>query len=100
VEHIAVESKAIVSVGYDDETQTLELEFRSASGAGAGSVYRYRAVPRSVFEWLLRTPNKGVFVARQITGRYAFESVPVTPATPEAALEETLRRSLASPPNR
>ncbi|MET0411904.1 MAG: KTSC domain-containing protein [Polyangiaceae bacterium] len=95
MEHITVESKAIVSVGYDDETRTLQLEFRS--GAGAGSVYRYREVPRSVFEWLLRTPNKGVFVARQITGRYAFESVPVTPATPEAALEETLRRSLARP---
>lgn len=93
MEHIAVESKAIVSVGYDDETQTLELEFRSASG-GAGATYRYLEVPRSVFEWLLRTPNKGVFVARQITGRYAFESVPVTPATPEAALEEALRNSL------
>jgi KTSC domain-containing protein len=91
VEHIAVESKAIVSVGYDDETQTLVIEFRSRS------VYRYRDVPRGVFEWLLRTPNKGVFVARQITGRYAFESVPVTPATPEAALEDALRRSLAGP---
>ena len=95
MEHIAVESKAIVSVGYDDETQTLELAFRSASGAGAGNTYRYLEVPRSVFEWLLRTPNKGVFVARQITGRYAFESVPVTPATPEASLEEALRNSLS-----
>jgi KTSC domain-containing protein len=88
VERITVESKAIASVGYDDETQTLLIEFRS------NSTYRYLDVPRSVFEWLLRTPNKGVFVARQITGRYAFESVPVTPATPEAALEDALRRSL------
>jgi hypothetical protein len=88
MQRIAVESKAIVSLGYDDETQSLELEFRS------GSVYRYLAVPRSVYEWLLRTPNKGVFVARQITGRYAFESVPATPATPDEQLEAVLRQSL------
>jgi len=94
VERIAVESKAIVSVGYDDEARTLVIEFSSAGRAGAGGVYRYLDVPRSVFEWLMRTPNKGAFVARQITGRYAFESEPVTPATPEAALEEALRRSL------
>ncbi len=92
MERINVDSKAIVSVGYDDETRTLLIEFRS--GAGGGSVYRYRDVPRSVFEWLLRTPNKGVFVTRQISGRYAFESVPATPATPEAALEDALRNSL------
>jgi KTSC domain-containing protein len=88
VERITVESKAIISLGYDDEGQLLELEFRS------GSVYRYQGVPRSVYEWLLRTPNKGVFVARQITGRYAFESVPATPATPAEQLEEALRQSL------
>ena len=88
MERIAVESKAIVSLGYDDEACCLELEFRS------GSVYRYLDVPRSVYEWLLRTPNKGVFVARQITGRYAFESVPATPATPAEQLEEALRQSL------
>jgi hypothetical protein len=88
VQRINVESKAIVSLGYDEETQSLELEFRS------GSVYRYREVPRSVYEWLVRTPNKGVFVARQITGRYAFESVPRIPATPEEELEAALRQSL------
>lgn len=88
MERITVESRAIASVGYDDEARMLRVEFRS------GSVYHYLEVPRSVFEWLLRTPNKGVFVARQITGRYAFESVPLTPATPDAALEEALRRSL------
>jgi KTSC domain-containing protein len=88
LERLPVESKAIVSVGYDDEGRCLELEFRS------GSVYRYRDVPRSVYEWLLRTPNKGVFVARQITGRYAFESVPAIAATPEEQLEAALRQSL------
>jgi hypothetical protein len=88
VDRISVESKALVSLGYDEQACCLELEFRS------GSVYRYLGVPRSVYEWLLRTPNKGVFVARQITGRYAFESMPATAATPDAALEEALRQSL------
>lgn len=82
-----VDSRAIVSLGYEEATRLLEIEFRS------GSVYRYADVPRSVYEWLLRTPNKGVFVARQISGRYAFESVG-RPSTPPEALESALRDSL------
>lgn len=59
-----VESKAIVSVGHDEATSTLELEFKS------GRVYSYAEVPRSLYDWLLRVPDKGGFFNRMIRDRY------------------------------
>ena len=73
----------------------LELEFRS------GRVYRYRAVPRGVLEWLLRSKNMGAFVTRMIVGRYEEQALP-SEAGPEGAraraepsLEQALRATLA-----
>jgi hypothetical protein len=75
-----VQSGALASVGYDAEARALEIEFRS------GRVYRYEEVPPSVHDWLLRAPNKGVFVTRQIVGRYPERSLPDArpPARPAA----------------
>ena len=73
----------------------LELEFRS------GRVYRYRAVPRGVLDWLLRSKNMGAFVTRMIVGRYEEQSLPSVDdregarALTEASLEQALRASLA-----
>jgi KTSC domain len=89
----AVQSRALRSVGYDAELQELEIEFSS------GQVYRYSTVPHSVYDWLLRASNKGIFVTRQIVGRYPERSLAVegstAPATPADALEQALRDSLA-----
>jgi hypothetical protein len=78
-------------VGYDAETQELEIEFSS------GQVYCYQGVPASVYDWLLRASNKGIFVTRQIVGRYPERSVrqETDRATPADALEQALRDSLA-----
>lgn len=65
-----MQSGALASVGYDLEAEALEIEFRS------GRVYRYEQVPPSVHDWLLRAPNKGIFVTRQIVGRYPERSLP------------------------
>lgn len=65
-----MQSGALASVGYDAESEALEIEFRS------GRVYRYEQVPASVHDWLLRAPNKGIFVTRQIVGRYPERSLP------------------------
>jgi hypothetical protein len=70
VERQPVQSGALASVGYDAEAEALEIEFRS------GRVYRYEQVPASVHDWLLRAPNKGIFVTRQIVGRYPERSLP------------------------
>lgn len=84
-------SNAILSAGYDPASGELELEFRS------GHVYRYEGVPASVYDWLLRTRNKGAFVRRMVTGRYVERPVAVAApvgATPGASLEDALRASL------
>ncbi len=65
-----LESRAVVSAGYDADAQVLELEFRS------GRVYRYENVPGSVYGWLLRTRNKGGFVSRMVSGRYPERALP------------------------
>jgi hypothetical protein len=64
-----LQSRALVSAGYDAAAQILELEFHNKR------VYRYRDVPAGVFEFLLRTASKGSFVNRMIDGRYAYEEV-------------------------
>jgi hypothetical protein len=68
-------SQAVAAAGYEGATRTLELEFRS------GRVYRFADVPETVYEWLLRVPNKGIYVARSITGQYAYEDVTDPPTT-------------------
>jgi KTSC domain len=92
VQRQPVQSRALRSAGYDAEKQDLELEFSS------GQVYCYSSVPASVYVWLLRASNKGIFVTRQIVGRYPERSVAessLTQATPAEALEQVLRDSLA-----
>jgi len=80
-------SSAVVSAGYDAVNSTLELEFSS------GRIYQYADVPRSAYEWLLRTRSKGTYVSRMINGQYAYRDV--TPALDDAFdLEATLRHSL------
>jgi len=87
-----VPSRALRTVGYDAQAEELEIEFSS------GQVYRYSSVPPSVYDWLLRASNKGIFVTRQIVGRYPERSLPAegsAAATPAEALEQALRDSLA-----
>lgn len=80
-------SRALVSAGYDPETQLLELEFHN------GRVYRYRDVPPGVYQFLLRTPSKGGFVNRMIEGQYPYEEVAEDGPEPDVAalLEASLR---------
>jgi hypothetical protein len=66
---LPLESKAIVSAGYDAAAQHLEIEFRN------GRVYRYSGVPQGVFDFLVRAPSKGGFVNRMIDGRYPHEEL-------------------------
>jgi hypothetical protein len=88
MERTPVASAAVAAVGYDSETGELEIEFRT------GRIYRYSAVPSSVHAWLLRTRNKGIFVAHHLSGRYGERSVADSRTPPEAPLEEALRDSL------
>lgn len=86
MERIALQSRALVSAGYDAGSETLELEFSS------GRIYRYEGVPLGTYQWLLRAPNKGGFVARMINDRYPSREVTETP--PAQDLAAALRASL------
>ena len=66
---VPVTSSSVASVGYSDDTSTLELGYRN------GSVYQYFAVPRSVFEALLAAASKGAFVSGWVRGRYPYRRV-------------------------
>jgi KTSC domain-containing protein len=88
MERQPVASRALASVGYEAETGALEIEFRS------GRVYRYEGVPASVHAWLLRTKNKGVFVAHHLSGRYAERALPDRDLPPQPSLEQSLLASL------
>jgi len=91
MDRVPLESHAVVSAGYEAETRTLELEFSS------GRVYRFSDVAATVYEWLLRVPNKGVYVTRNITGRYAYEDVTLPSGCEDAAdLEALLEASLSA----
>jgi len=89
MERQPLRSRAVVSAGYDAATRALDIEFSS------GRVYRFSDVPASVFEWLLRVPNKGVYIARTITGHYAYADVTGSPSGDDAPdLATLLERSL------
>jgi hypothetical protein len=90
MERRPVASRALVSVGYEPGTGELEIEFRS------GRVYLYRGVPASVYAWLLRTKNKGIFVAHHLSGRYEERSLPDRDAAPQPSLEQALLASLSA----
>lgn len=91
-------SGAVRSVGYDATRRELEIEFRT------GKVYRYSEVPTSVYEWLLRTKNKGSFVSRMISPHYDYRLVAderaprgTAPDDLLAALRASLSRAAQGP---
>lgn len=82
-----IQSKALVSLGYDEAAQILEIEFKN------GRVYQYHAVPKSLYEWLLRVKKKGGIFQRLV--RDKFKEVEVTPPLEQdllAALQASVRQ--------
>ena len=59
----------MASVGYDGALATLEVEFRN------GGVYRYFAVPASVYEALMHADSKGAFFNRRVRNAFLFDRV-------------------------
>lgn len=64
-----VESSVIRSVGYEQETATLEIEFHG------DRIYRYFAVPKAVFEGLVGAESVGAFFNEKVRDRYPEERV-------------------------
>jgi DNA helicase HerA-like ATPase len=66
---IPVSSSNIASIGYDQETQSLEIEFLK------GSLYQYFDVPMAVYEGFIVADSKGKYLATQIKGNYRYVRV-------------------------
>ena len=64
MQHVAVISSVIRSVGYDASTSKLEVEFHN------GSVYEYRSVPQEVYEALMVAISKGQYFDARIRSSY------------------------------
>ncbi len=64
-----VSSSNILSVGYDEASQTLEVEFAN------GTVYQYYNVGAAVYEALMQAPSKGQFLNQNIRQGFAFSRV-------------------------
>lgn len=64
-----VSSSSIASIGFDDDSETLEVEFVS------GSVYRYRGVSQAVFDAFRTAPSKGTYFNAHIRDAYPWDRV-------------------------
>lgn len=69
IERAAVKSSTIASAGYLTSGGTLEIEFHT------GAAYRYRRVPKEVFDALIAARSKGRFFGSEIRGKYPFEKL-------------------------
>lgn len=69
MDRIPVDSSNISSIGFDEESSTLEVEFHS------GAVYQYFDVPLNVYEGLMNASSKGQYFAQHIKGYYRFVKV-------------------------
>lgn len=65
----AVESSNLASVGYDEESKTLEIQFHS------GGVYEYYDVEKSVYEELMNVESHGRYFMSMIRGAYSYSRV-------------------------
>lgn len=59
-----VNSTNIRSLGYEQETRTLEVEFHN------GGLYQYAGVPDTIYRAFMRAASKGSFLYDQIRDRY------------------------------
>jgi hypothetical protein len=64
-----VPSSTVASIGYDQQTETLEIEFQN------GTVYQYYNVPSTIWEQLQMAPSKGQFVNAYLRNAYPYSRV-------------------------
>jgi hypothetical protein len=69
MERTPVDSSNIASIGYDEDTNTLEIEFHN------GGVYQYFDVPFAVYDGIMDASSKGQYLAQQIKGYYRYVKV-------------------------
>lgn len=66
---IPVNSSNIASIGYDEDSSTLEIEFDN------GAVYQYFDVPFSIYDNLMGADSHGKYLAQNIKGKFRYVRV-------------------------
>jgi hypothetical protein len=69
MERSPVSSSNIESVGYDEDSETLEVEFKN------GTLYQYFDVPQGAFNGLVNAESVGGYLAENIKGVYRYSRV-------------------------
>lgn len=69
MERSPVSSSNVESVGYDEDSETLEVEFKN------GTLYQYFDVPQSAFNGLVNAHSVGGYLAENIKGVYRYSRV-------------------------
>lgn len=69
MKRVAVRSRSIKTLGYDEDKQVLELEFHG------GAVYQYFAVPPIEYAQLMDGRSIGQFINACIKERYSFKKI-------------------------
>lgn len=69
MEKVPVTSSNVESVGYDENSATLEIEFKN------GATYQYFDVPENVFTELRDADSVGEYLAARIKGTYRYSKV-------------------------
>lgn len=64
-----VTSSNLRSVGYDENTNTLEIEFHG------GGVYQYSAVPINIYQGLMNASSHGKYFHRHIKRHYRYTKI-------------------------
>ena len=69
MERYSVASSNISSIGYDEQSATLEVEFLN------GTIYQYYGVPKNMYDQLMQQGSKGRFLNTYIKNAYAYSRV-------------------------
>ena len=64
---IKVDSSMIYAVGYDEKEQILEVVFTRTG------VYRYRDVPKDIYDGLMESDSKGSYMRSMVIDSYPAE---------------------------
>ncbi len=69
MERKPVTSSNIASIGYDENTSTLEIEFLN------NAIYQYFDIPQHVYDGIMSADSHGQYLAQNIKGTYRYSKV-------------------------
>ncbi|PVH27057.1 KTSC domain-containing protein [Sphingobacterium corticibacter] len=69
MERKPVTSSNIASIGYDENSSTLEIEFLN------NTIYQYFDVPHQIYQGIMSADSQGQYLAQNIKGTYRYSKI-------------------------